>query len=209
MMVILCGIIRPAVFWRFWFSNKTERYNQKTKDLQTMNNNNTNSNKARKRAHADNPFRTNTQREDDKKVYLGAAGNTPRVIIDSTQSGDLSPANRPKTSRGKSHPSPDEFFDYVIPSPGSNNANRKPNKVVEVIMVNDNKKLGIANSERKTGNLDLLTILVDEKREHASASQQEITEEYLLGLQFGNGSKVNNKKVTLVGCWLLGSALRI
>jgi len=26
-------------------------------------------------------------------------------------------ANRPKTSRGKAHPSPDEFFDYVIPSP--------------------------------------------------------------------------------------------
>jgi len=25
--------------------------------------------------------------------------------------------HRPKTSRGKSHPSPDEFFDYVVPSP--------------------------------------------------------------------------------------------
>jgi hypothetical protein len=28
-----------------------------------------------------------------------------------------SPSSRPKTSRGKSHPSPDEFFDYVVPSP--------------------------------------------------------------------------------------------
>ena len=28
-----------------------------------------------------------------------------------------SPTSRPKTSRGKSHPSPDEFFDYVVPSP--------------------------------------------------------------------------------------------
>lgn len=32
---------------------------------------------------------------------------------------DFSPGgtSRPKTSRGKSHPSPDEFFDYVVPSP--------------------------------------------------------------------------------------------
>jgi hypothetical protein len=28
-----------------------------------------------------------------------------------------SPNSRPKTSRGVSHPSPDEFFDYIVPSP--------------------------------------------------------------------------------------------
>ena len=30
-------------------------------------------------------------------------------------------SQRPKTSRGKPHPSPDDFFDYVVPSPNGHN----------------------------------------------------------------------------------------
>lgn len=44
--------------------------------------------------------------------------NFMRVSPEVGAGGDVpSPTNRPKTSRGKSHPSPDEFFDYVVPSP--------------------------------------------------------------------------------------------
>lgn len=41
-------------------------------------------------------------------------GNVSRVGKSSKDSN-----SRPKTSRGKPHPSPDEFFDYVVPSPDS------------------------------------------------------------------------------------------
>jgi hypothetical protein len=41
-----------------------------------------------------------------------------------------SPSDRPKTSRGKAHPSPDEFFDYVVPSPVQAKADKSKPKVV-------------------------------------------------------------------------------
>jgi len=49
-------------------------------------------------------------------------------IYPEEKSTDLpSPSGRPKTSRGKSHPSPDEFFDYVVPSPppGKNKSSKQ------------------------------------------------------------------------------------
>lgn len=70
-----------------------------------------------------------------KRVDMGIAGQTPKKLIapqqtytepepsSSSAQTPLSPErdslgfDRPKTSRGKSHPSPDEFFNYVIPSP--------------------------------------------------------------------------------------------
>lgn len=91
-----------------------------------------------RRTNRDNPFGK------DRKVFVGVAGETPRKEFvfnkEDPVSGDIqkqlfqnppiveeeTPAeippnaldfDRPKTSRGKPVPSPDEFFDYVIPSP--------------------------------------------------------------------------------------------
>ncbi len=62
-----------------------------------------------------------------KSVNTGCAGQTPvkRYVYSLNEpvstTAQLSPdklaSTRPKTSRGVSHPSPDKFYDYVIPSP--------------------------------------------------------------------------------------------
>lgn len=45
--------------------------------------------------------------------------------------------DRPKTSRGKAHPSPDEFFDYVVPSPQQEKQGKKQDKKPKVVFFNE------------------------------------------------------------------------
>lgn len=49
--------------------------------------------------------------------------------------------NRPKTSRGKQRPSPDEFTDYIIPSPLNirNNSNNMKNNSSDYITIHSIK----------------------------------------------------------------------
>jgi hypothetical protein len=52
------------------------------------------------------------------EVSVSSTENPGYIKVHPEVGADLpSPSSRPKTSRGKSHPSPDEFFDYVVPSP--------------------------------------------------------------------------------------------
>jgi len=160
-------------------------------------------NKSRKVvAHTDNPFRTCSAINRDKRVNVGSIGTTPKTtitenMIDSRDSYDLSPNSRPKTSRGKSHPSPDEFFDYIIPSPGT----VRGKKEIEII------------SDAQSGSKiapEALYISVDKKKLDSNVSiKTDITEDYLLSLHGEDNEQDRKKRITLVACWLFGSALRV
>jgi hypothetical protein len=112
-------------------------------------------------------------------------------------------ASRPKTSRGKHNPSPDEFFDYVIPSPDTKKltANR----------------LIISKEDKERGKSGKLTLFADEEELTSIHSQQsqatsnsdrhDISDNYLLGLNLDGISR--DKQLALLGCWLFGSVLRV
>lgn len=170
----------------------------------------------RKVARADNPFRSGSN-GGSKKVNVGFAGNTPKATIsqqqffdsnDTDDNHDHSP-DRPKTSRGKSHPSPEEFFDYIIPSPGgkgkkTDQANKKKSEFVSYF-ADDQKDVA-----RPTG--APLLISVTNQQDSAKSETDEkpdFTEEYLLRMHNGDGKIDKKKRVTLAACWLFGSALRI
>jgi hypothetical protein len=78
-----------------------------------------------------------SQYSDDSSLVGGggAAGMNMGVKVHPEVESDLtSPGGRPKTSRGKSHPSPDEFFDYIIPSPPP-----VPQSQQRIVFVNDDR----------------------------------------------------------------------
>lgn len=97
---------------------------------------------------------------------------------------------RPKTSRGKAHPSPEEFFDYVIPSP--------------------DRKLSITNDHYEATDK---TESYDGQQNIRSAGRtphrpESIVAEFKLRLD-SNQTQNNEKRIRVLGCWLFGSALRL
>eukprot|EP01038_Epipyxis_sp_PR26KG_P005112 gene5112-7123_t len=90
--------------------------------------------------------------------------------------------NRPKTSRGKAHPSPDEFFDYIIPSP---DVKKKQPKVI----IFPNK------SQKKNNNANIL------------ANKNKVDNQFSLHSDEDDSTPLDD--VRLLGCWLFGSALRV
>lgn len=89
-------------------------------------------------------------------------------------------SSRPKTSRGKSHPSPDEFFDYVVPSPP---ATKYADRIIFVnesnpadstgSQANDvSTDMGEVDDEEEdtdiTGNYDMLDLNAGEESETAT-----------------------------------------
>jgi hypothetical protein len=143
-----------------------------------------------------------------KKVNLGTQGQTPKKIFsipvynhsythsnpvhipahptvlpsESLSSPDkASLAERPKTSRGKSHPSPDEFYNYVVPSPQSSSEAQ----TMIVQFTNDTK-----NS--KNNNIPHLNTDTDE--DISTLSLEGISRE---------------RKANLLACLLIGSMMRV
>ena len=53
--------------------------------------------------------------------------------------GDIVTTERPKTSRGKQHPTPDEFTSYVTPSPVYK---RSPRRESSVLNIHDRSESG-------------------------------------------------------------------
>jgi hypothetical protein len=142
-----------------------------------------------------NPFARRT-------VNVGTAGETPKKYIPVTNNftpgldeipeevehhnilsaSDFLSKNRPKTGRGKSNPTPEEFFDYVVPSPAQ--------KRLETNMLAlDHAKSGFG---------------IDGE---AASKRHDISDNYLLGLNLEGIS--HQKQIGLLGCWLFGSALKI
>eukprot|EP01040_Poterioochromonas_malhamensis_P005052 gene5053-5415_t len=107
-------------------------------------------------------------------------------------------SSRPKTGRGKHNPSPDEFFDYVVPSPSHDRlaANRLVinHRSKKAILLADEEKVAEENEN------DSNALAVETER-------HDISNNYLLGLNLDGIQR--GKQVALLGCWLFGSALKI
>lgn len=149
-----------------------------------------------------NPFKTEKAK---KSVDLGMPGETPKKFhsfnqsapvetLRNTLSDDETPAppssssDRPKTSRGKSHPTPDDFYNYVVPSPDTGKIK--------------SKRILIHGSESEKSDVESE---VGSKK--ASKNKTKLSENYLLGLNLDGVSR--DKQIALLGCWLFGSAMRI
>lgn len=89
---------------------------------------------------------------------------------------------RPKTSRGKAHPSPDEYFDYVVPSPYKNHQS------------------GVMT-------LDKGHVKVNESVDSTSSQHELSTKELNHQMHVSNDHR--KERIRVLGCWLFGSALRI
>jgi hypothetical protein len=167
--------------------------------------------RSNRQVRSDNPFQSRKGNE-LKKVNVGLAGQTPKKIIplstneQHTQEYSLGIthhnilsakefllSNRPKTGRGKHNPNPDEFFDYILPSP----SNRKGSS--SRLVIDPETERGVLLEDRRGGNVDF--------GRNISSERHEISDKYLLGLNLEGISR--NKQVALLGCWLFGSALKI
>lgn len=124
--------------------------------------------------------------------------------------------DRPKTSRGKSHPSPDEFFNYVIPSPEANRRGGRSRLVLDreegesqhhikwADTTKDVSNLSNANSNRIPG---VKESTEDDEGSVSGKARHLLSDSYLLGFNLEGVSR--DKQIALLGCWLFGSALRI
>ena len=112
--------------------------------------------------------------------------------------------SRPKTSRGTSHPSPDDFFDYVIPSPVS-----KHGKIDLTVssFLNLEKEKSDNNSLRsktlgekplKSGNKTKKSKKLRSTKKPKSVEAEEIEKPAL-----------QPDETIFIGCWLFGSLLRV
>lgn len=140
----------------------------------------------------------------------------PSTATGSPEKNDF---GRPKTGRGKAHPSPDEFFDYVVPSPDTGKI--KSNRIL-IHARNKNKKntRGTA-SEDDESSVYTETSASTGKQSQTSASEGSSTrsrsvsvssstrlaDNYMLGLNMEGVAR--DKQIALLGCWLFGSALKI
>jgi hypothetical protein len=106
---------------------------------------------------------------------------------------------RPKTSRKTHEPSPDEFFDYVLPSPTGKTppANR-------LVINHRAKKAVLMSDDKKITDEDELE---EEGLNPVIGGSHEISNNYLLGLDLQGIDR--NKQVALLGCWLFGCAMKI
>lgn len=129
---------------------------------------------------------------------------------------------RPKTSRGKSHPSPDEFYNYVVPSPENARKAGKSRLVLDGTSAVENQN-GSGEAENGHSHVHFPTdtnsnsngnspndteappkpLNGDSQNGHSS----HISDQYLLGIHLKGVSR--EKQVALLGCWLFGSALRV
>lgn len=137
--------------------------------------------------------------------------------------------DRPKTSRGKSHPSPDEFFNYIVPSPESNRRGGRSRLVIDHANSDTaSKTTSVAATDGGSEQDDQTTSSNsdhphikwsdakdeptasnngDGSQEEADTERHAISDNYLLGINLDGVSR--DKQIALLGCWLFGSALRI
>lgn len=145
-------------------------------------------------------------------------------------------ASRPKTGRGKSRPSPDEFFDYVVPSPDHgeikssrlvlHNESRNSNILPPTPPPQEDESPKISQTNNKS------TISIDTILESAASVAAKAAGANLNRNTNKNGDNNNRneeinedndnifagidlegipreRQLALVACWLVGSAIRI
>jgi len=100
--------------------------------------------------------------------------------------------SRPKTSRGKAHPSPDEFFDYVVPSPEKGS---RPSAKVNSLKIETTKNELPTAFAGSTPYSRIIVPGAENFDDETDDAEDELNEK--------------SKKVRLLGCWLFGSFLRI
>jgi len=172
-----------------------------------------------KGSSSSNPFGRKNKATDKaaKHVNLGNPGETPKKILNENSPGfsqespdvlqstasinlvdsavnhslESSSSSRPKTSRGKSHPSPDEFYNYVVPSPDTGRV--KGSRLVINHEESENNEADTNSNERDNG--------LQMPHLHNLSSNN------LLGMQLEGVPR--DRQIALLGCWLFGSALRI
>ncbi len=139
--------------------------------------------------------------------------------------------DRPKTSRGKALPSPDEFFNYVIPSPDtgkiksnrilihpSSSSTKKTLQSLKQARAETDEEIEIddatshttvsSNGKRSYTTGTTQTTEGDTRSRSVSVSSStRLADNYMLGLDMNNIPR--DKQVALLGCWLFGSALKI
>ena len=105
---------------------------------------------------------------------------------------------RPKTSRGTSRPSPDAFFDYVIPSPV--NQNRRDRLIEKSFSASMKKKSSTHGEElmltKESYSRALSKTESSDKMDGESADAREMT-------------GTTQYSAISTGCWLFGSLLRV
>jgi hypothetical protein len=122
---------------------------------------------------------------------LAAIATDHQSHADNCLSPNTNPAERPKTGRGKAHPTPDDFFDYVVPSPDSGK-HRTSRLVIHPACSSTS-----GNNSAK----------ISTPRSRSSSSTRLAEDNYLLGINVDGVSR--EKQIKLLGCWLFGSALKI
>eukprot|EP00597_Dinobryon_sp_UTEXLB2267_P008718 CAMPEP_0170093144 /NCGR_PEP_ID=MMETSP0019_2-20121128/26307_1 /TAXON_ID=98059 /ORGANISM="Dinobryon sp., Strain UTEXLB2267" /LENGTH=174 /DNA_ID=CAMNT_0010313871 /DNA_START=1 /DNA_END=525 /DNA_ORIENTATION=- len=117
------------------------------------------------------------------KISLSEDDNSKNLQNDRSHESN---ANlRPTTSRGKPHPSPNEFFDYVVPSP-----------VVKLVPEKEPGKRVIIFDE--SSNFEQSYELVE--TDNSNTEEDDAT---------SSDDKKRREKLRLLGCWLFGTTLRI
>jgi hypothetical protein len=95
--------------------------------------------------------------------------------------------DRPKTSRGKARPSPDEFFDYVVPSPSQPERSNFNNP--SLMVFSDGKNQNLSQSRG-----------VSHREKEKSRKEQE---------EQAGMERERRDQIRMLGCWLFGTALRV
>jgi hypothetical protein len=122
---------------------------------------------------------------------------------DSDHDGDVTSANtssRPKTSRGTSHPSPDAFFDYVIPSPLYKKGNEPDNSASGFLNLVKSKS-SERNSATKSGSSTALLKTKGNLRTRLSKNTEH--------RERSDKALKRQDEAIFTGCWLFGSLLRV
>ena len=131
--------------------------------------------------------------------------------------------SRPKTSRGTSHPSPDDFFDYVIPSPLSKHG-------IESSFISmdegDNEIIPRGEINIDRGNNGVTKKVNKEKKEKKSKKEEKVEKRGKREKKIKKEKKVEvrgsededdrhvemvmrREQTIFMGCWLFGSLLRV
>lgn len=124
---------------------------------------------------------------------------------DSTNMEKVEGGSRPKTSRGTSHPSPDAFFDYVIPSPVSKlNGDSDVNGFASVMNFERELDTGLEEGI-STMKIKKTKKIKKIKKSKKSMLQVDIEIENLEQRQL----KQQQEDIIYIGCWLFGAMIRV
>jgi hypothetical protein len=164
-------------------------------------------------------------------IFSPEGDKARKTATDASTAGDgtaSSSNSRPTTSRKNPNPSPDVFFDYIVPSPDESHRRRK-----FVLVHHDDDAEGTASNVRAstesegssggssygggdssdTSGSKLHKVHAWDGDDNAltddDESMQQGPDDAMMPHQRAHLSKEQRDKVRMLGCWLFGTALRI